>query len=170
MSKNDDMIIRFVGLKSGIYMYGFTLDNTFFEERKNEEIAGGKVNFDVKMERMAHQLIFTFVLDGKVTTWCDRCLGAMEVEIAGEEHLMVRFSDTEVSEDEETFILPESAKEIDLTPWLYEYVAVRMPLQHVHPDGECDPEMVKYIVENGERRAENDDYIDPRWEALKELK
>ena len=168
MSKNDDRIIRFVGLKSGVYKYDFTLDNTFFEDCENEEIIGGKVNYDVKMERMAHQIMFTFVFEGEVTTRCDRCLGEMEVKMEGEEHLHVRFSDTEVSEDEETVILPESANEIDLTPWLYEYVAVRIPLQHMHPDGGCDPEMVKYIGMEECPRAEGE--TDPRWDALKELK
>ena len=168
MSKNDDRTICFVGLKSGVYQYDFTLDNTFFEDCKNEEIIGGKVNFDVKMERMTHQIMFTFAFEGEVTTRCDRCLGEMGVRIEGEEHLHVRFSDTEVSGDEETVILPVSANEIDLTPWLYEFVAVRIPLQHMHPDGDCDPEMTRYIGTEESSRHEGE--TDPRWDALKELK
>ena len=170
MSKKDDRVICFTGLKSGVYKYDFLLDDAFFEAFKNEEIKGGKVNFDVKMERTEHVLLFTFSFDGEVTTTCDRCLEEMTVRVSGEEHLNVRFSDTEESDDEETAILPESANEIDLTPWMYEYVAVRMPLQHAHPEGDCNPEMVKYIaVENEEQRVESGE-TDPRWDALKELK
>lgn len=168
MSKNDDRVIRFTGLKSGIYKYGFLLEDTFFEGFENEEIKGGKVNFDVKMERMEHILLFTFSFEGEVTTTCDRCLEEMTVKVSGEEHLNVRFSDTEESDDEETAILPESANEIDLTPWMYEYIAVRLPMQHAHPEGECDPEMVKYIAD--EEQSHGDDYVDPRWEALNKLK
>ena len=73
-----------------------------------------------------------------------------------------------MSEDEETVILPESANEVDLTPWMYEYIAVRMPLQHTHPEGECDPEMTRYIGTEETTRAEGE--TDPRWDALKELK
>ncbi len=168
MGRIDDRKIHFTSLKSGVYTYSYQLDNTFFEDFKNEEIKGGKVNFDVKMERREHILLFTFSFKGQVNTLCDRCLGEMSVDIEGEEQLNVRFSDTEQSEDEETVILPESADEIDLTPWLYEYVAVRIPLQHMHPEGECDPEVTKYITDDMSER--DDDYIDPRWEALKELK
>lgn len=168
MSKNDDRVIRFTGLKSGVYKYGFLLEDTFFEGFENEEIKGGKVNFDVKMERMEHILLFTFSFEGEVTTTCDRCLEEMTVRVSGEEHLNVRFSDTEESDDEETAILPESANEIDLTPWMYEYIAVRLPMQHAHPEGECDPEMVKYIAD--EEQQHGDDYVDPRWEALNKLK
>jgi len=168
MSKNDDRIIRFTGLKSGVYHYGFQVDGTFFEAFENEEIKDGKVDFEVEMEKMEHMLLFTFSFQGEVTTLCDRCLGEMRVKVEGEEHLNVRFSDTEVSEDEETVILPESANEVDLTPWMYEYIAVRMPLQHTHPEGECDPEMTRYIGTEETTRAEGE--TDPRWDALKELK
>ena len=83
-----------------------------------------------------------------------------------EEHLCVRFSDTETCEDEDVVVLPEKAFEIDLKQWLYEYVAVRIPMQHMHPDGECDPEMTQYITEEEETGEE----MDPRWEALLKVK
>lgn len=168
MSKNDDRIIRFTGLKSGVYSYDFQLGDPFFEACENEEIKGGRVNFDVKMERNERVTMFTFVFEGEVKTACDRCLGELTVPVSGEERLYVRFSDTETSDDEDTVILPEDANEIDLTPWLYEYVAVRIPLQHSHPEGACDPDMVKYIA--GDEPQQDGDYTDPRWDALKELK
>lgn len=167
MSQKDDMIIRFSGLKTGVYNYGFDLADEFFEEYENDEIAGGKVKIDVVMERMEHMLMFTFRLNGEVTTFCDRCLGKMNVPVDGEEHLCVRFSDTETADDENVVILPENAFEMDLAQWLYEYVAVRIPMQHIHPDGDCDPEVTKFIVDEEQK---NEDEIDPRWEALKKLK
>ena len=167
MGQNDDMKIRFSGLKTGSYNYHFMLDEEFFEEWKNEEIEGGKVEIEAKMERMERMLMFTFSLSGEVATPCDRCLGRVTIPIEGEEHLCVRFSDTEICDDEDVVVLPENAFEIDLKQWLYEYVAVRIPMQHVHPDGECDPEMTKFIKEEGEEMEEE---MDPRWEALKKLK
>lgn len=169
MGLKDDRKVRFSGIKPGVYTYEMLLDDTFFEGYKNEEIKGGKVHFDVKMERSERVTMLTFVFDGEVRTECDRCLGEMTVSVSGEEQLNVRFSDSEVTDDEQVVILPEDAHELDLSPWLYEYVAVRLPLQHSHPEGECDPEMVKYLVEERES-AEDGDYVDPRWEALKELK
>ena len=40
-------------------------------------------------------------------------------------------------------------------------------MQHIHPDGDCDPEVTKFIVDEEQK---NEDEIDPRWEALKKLK
>ena len=171
MGQNDDRIIRFSGLKPGRYSYSFTLTDEFFEACKNDEIEGGKVEIEAKMERLEHLLMFDFSLKGEVETPCDRCLGRMRVPIEGEEHLCVRFSDEETCEDEDVVVLPEKAFEIDLTQWLYEYVAVRIPMQHVHPDGECDPEMTKFITEEEEEESVREDgETDPRWEALKKLK
>ena len=138
MSQKVDTTIRFSGLKPGRYIYSYTLADEFFEEWENDEIRGGKVEIEAKMERLEHMLMFTFALKGEVTTMCDRCLGDLV---------------------------------IDLAQWLYEYVAVRIPMQHIHPDGECDPEVTKYIVDEDEIESKkNDDEIDPRWEALKKLK
>ncbi len=168
MGQIDDRKVHFSGLKSGIYTYSMQLDDAIFEGFKNEEIKGGNVNFDVKMEKNERVTMLTFVFKGEVKTECDRCLGTMTVPVSGEETLNIRFSDTETSDDEDTVILPEGTAELDLTPWLYEYVAVRIPLQHSHIEGECDPEMLSYLAEGEEKR--DDDYVDPRWEALKNLK
>lgn len=169
MGQNDDTTIRFSGLKPGNYTYNYTLTDEFFEEYKNDEIRGGNVKFDVAMERFEHMLMLTFHLHGEVTTMCDRCLGDLTVSMEGEEHLCVRFSDSETCDDEDVVILPEKAFEIDLTPWLYEYVAVRIPMQHIHPEGECDPEVTKYITDEEETKSDGSE-IDPRWEALRNLK
>lgn len=168
MSQNEDMTIRFSGLKPGKYTYHYTLTEEFFDEWENDEIRGGEVEIEAKMERFEHMLMFDFALKGEITTICDRCLGDLTVPIEGEEHLCVRFSDTETCDDDDVVVLPESAFEIDLSQWLYEYVAVRIPMQHIHPEGECDPEVTKYITDEDEEKKS--DEIDPRWAALKDLK
>ena len=175
-----DTIVQFSGLKTGRYEYSYVLDKTFFEGFENEELREGKVDFEVVLERRERMLMFIFTFRGILKTTCDRCLGEMEVPVEGEEHLCVKFSDTETSEDENVVYLPESAYQIDLAQWMYEYVAVRLPMQKVHPEGECDPEMLKFITDESadERTAgEGDEVVrelgegesDPRWDALKQL-
>ena len=170
MGRNDDMTIKFSGLKPGRYTYSFTLDDAFFEEYENDELKGGNVKIAVELERLEHMLMFTFCIEGELTTWCDRCLGDLRVPIEGKEKLCVRFSDSEVSDEDDVVVLPESAYEIDLSQWLYEYAAVRLPMQHIHPEGGCDPAMTSYIVDEEQLAAHRDNEPDPRWDALKELK
>ena len=172
MSRNDDTIIRLSGLKPGRYSYSFTLGKEFFGSFENEEIRDGNVQIEAILEKTERVTTVKISLRGEVTTLCDRCLDEMTVPIEGEETLHLRFSDTEVSDDENVAILPEGANEIDLSQWLYEYVAVRIPLQHSHEEGECNPETVSYIKseETLEREREENREVDPRWEALRGLK
>lgn len=178
-----DTKVHFNGLKSGVYDYVYNLDDSFFNGYENEKIRGGAVNFDVKMDKKSQLLMFYFSFEGEITTECDRCLGELKVPVSGKETLCVKFSDEELDcEDENTTTLPEKACEIDLGQWMYEYVAVAIPMQCVHPDDEngnptCDPEMLKYISPNTEEAEEEDSEVgrdnsevDPRWEILKTLK
>lgn len=168
MSRNDDTTVRFSGLESGRYNYDFNLGKEFFERFENEELCDGNVKIAAVLEKNERVMMFEFELSGEVTVQCDRCLGELKVPVEGKESLNVRLSDTETSDDENVAILPEGAFEIDLAQWLYEYVAVRIPMQHIHPEGECDPEMTRFIDERNEEKTE--DEVDPRWAALKDLK
>ena len=129
MSRNSDTTVRFSGLKSGRYSYDFDLDGEFFEGFKNEELCDGKVHVSAVLEKNERVMMFDFSLEGEVVTRCDRCLGELKVPIEGKERLNVRLSDDETSDDENVAILPEGSFEIDLAQWLYEYVAVRIPMQ-----------------------------------------
>lgn len=171
MQTQNDTVIQFSGLKPGVYTYNYTLDGRFFERFENEDLREGNVVFEVSMERGERMLLFGFAFHGTIKTTCDRCLGEMEVPVKGEEQLCVKFSDTETSDDENVAILPESAFQIDLAQWMYEYVAIAMPIQKVHPEGECDPEMLKYLSDGDAGEKENTTgETDPRWDALKQLK
>ncbi len=177
MKRNVDTTIQFSGLKSGTYTYDFTLDNSFFSEYKNEKILDAEVVFDVKLEKKERMLMFHFAYSGTLTTMCDRCLGEMTLPVEGTESLYVKFGNESQSDDEDVVILPENEYKIDLAQWMYEYVAVSIPIQCVHPidaDGNptCDPEMLNYISDEDDkgRTQTSDEETDPRWEALKKLK
>ncbi len=176
MEQNVDTTIQFSGLKPGRYNYNYTLNDSFFSDYKNEKILGANVVFDVEMEKSERMMLFHFAFTGEVRTTCDRCLGEMPWPVEGEETLCVKFSDTEQSDDENVLILPEKAYKIDLAQWMYEYVAIKMPIQCIHPDDEegnptCDPEMMTYLMpENDESDTESEEATDPRWEVLKKLR
>ena len=168
MSRNIDTTVRFNSLKPGCYNYCFDFDGEFFKSFENDELCDAKVHVEAVLEKNERVMMFDFSLSGEVTTFCDRCLGPITVPIEGKEKLNVRLSDTETSDDENVAILPEDAYEIDLAQWLYEYVAVRIPMQHTHPEGECNGEVTKFIGSAIEEESETE--VDPRWEALNKLK
>lgn len=172
VEKKVDTRIQFSGLKPGVYEYDYNVDGAFFSQFENDDLRECNVDFRVKLERKERLLVFDFSFSGTVVMECDRCLGKMNVPLSGKQTLFVKFGEEQESEDENVVFLSESESEIDLAQWMYEYVAVELPIVHCHPDDEsgnptCDPEMLKYISEGNE---DNRQEADPRWDALKALK
>lgn len=73
----------------------------------------------------------------------------MPVEFDGT--LVVKFSDEVSDYDGEVMWLSPSAGSVDLTQYVYESILLSLPYQRVHPDGECDPEMLgRFRIVTGE--------------------
>ena len=175
MEQNVDTAIQFSGLKSGIYNYNFKLDNSFFSTYKNEKILDADIVFDVKLEKKERMMLFHFNFSGTLTTTCDRCLGEMTLPTEGEQTLCVKFGDDKESDDENVVILPESEYKIDLAQWMYEFVAVLIPIRCVHPDDAdgnptCDPEVMRRLEQMNAEAEAKEQETDPRWDALKNIK
>lgn len=67
--------------------------------------------------------------------------------------------------------------EVDLTQYIYESIVLALPYQRVHPDGECNPEMLERfrIVSDEEfggieARAEAEGRNEGEWAKLAALK
>ncbi len=56
--------------------------------------------------------------------------------------------------------------------YLYEFIALAIPIKHVHAPGKCNPAMVRALEEYSAARSgeEDEQAMDPRWEALLKLK
>ena len=167
--RKSDAIVQFSGLESGKYEYHYTLGSDFFSEFENEELRDGDVDFRVVLEKTERSMMFTFSFSGSVRSFCDRCLGEMDVPVSGEEHLCIKLSNDERCDNEDMFILPENASRIDLSQWMYEYVVVSLPMRKVHEDGQCDSEMLRYIEQPSSEVSESE-AVDPRWSVLEKLK
>ena len=174
MEKKVDTTIQFSGLKTGTYEYRYSLDGDFFSRFENDDLRECRVECDVKLKRDERLMVFELRFEGSAVMECDRCLGKMEVPLSGEGRLFVKFGESGGEDDEDVVMLPEGERKIDLGQWMYELVAVEVPIVHVHADDEegnctCEPEMLRYLEGEGAEK-EKEEGLDPRWEALKRLK
>ena len=94
---------------------------------------------------------------GDVIVVCDRCLEELRLPVETRFRLSVKFgqepaesSDAEEGEREIVW-LPESDADLDLGQIVYDYVCLSLPVQRVHPEGECNPEAVKYLSSEDEQ-------------------
>lgn len=94
-----------------------------------------------------------------------------------EGQLLVKFSDEVHEYDGEVMWLLPMEDEVDLTQYIYESIVLALPYQRVHPDGECNPDMLERfrIVSDEEfgrleDRAEAEGRNEGEWAKLAALK
>lgn len=160
--------------------YSFELDNEFFESLEDAEIKRGKLSVKLSCRKETTSYALHFDIEGMVFIPCDRCLDDMEQPISTEGELIVRFGEERPTENEDTIFLPESETGIDVQWNIYEFIALAIPMRHVHPEGKCNLEMANKFAEimvgEDEENAgqtkddEGEKPTDPRWEVLKNLK
>lgn len=161
---SNEFIIQFAGLKTGTHRYEFDIHKSFFEGVENTLIDDANVRVELAFEKKETMMIAEFSLSGTVTTPCDRCNDPMEVPVYGDYRIVYKFG-TEVSEDENLMILHPESFELDVSAPIYELLVISLPARRIHPEGECNEEVMdlynKYIVNANEP---DDDEWDEDWE------
>lgn len=172
-SRDKTFIIPFVGLKLGKHEFDFVIGDEFFENYEYTVVHKGKLNASLELEKKETMLIGEFKVSGVVEAECDRCGGEMNQEIEGGFRLIFKFED-EDQEDESLVSIGQEAYELDTADHFYELITVSLPTRNLHDEEDCDPEVMEKLQElrsgASEDEDDNDDDVDPRWEALKKLK
>lgn len=163
-------VIHFSGLNDEIHNFEFQIVNEFFDGFGLTDIKKSNVYLELILDKKPRMLVLNFNFTGTLNLICDRCLDSFDFPIEGKEMLIVKFGNEEYKETDEVVLIPESAYEIDIRHYIYEFINLMLPIKKVHPDDEngkslCDEEVVKLIYS-----GENEKKVDPRWNALQELK
>ena len=135
--------IAWKGLSEGEHTFDFEAGDDLFRLFENTEIKSGHCDVKVNLLRAARQLRLGISIRGSVAVECDRCLGDCSVPIDYDGELLVKFSDEVREYDGDTLWLSPSEDFVDLAQYIYESIVLSLPYQRVHPDGECDPDMLE---------------------------
>ncbi len=182
VKSNKVYIIPFVGLKLGVHKFEYDITDAFFDSIDYSIIDKGNVKVELSLEKKETMLLGEFSLKGKVETNCNRCNDPCEVKIKASYKLVYKFG-TEESDDESLIVIQPEEFEINVQETILELITVSLPVRAVHKKGECNEEMMailnEYILVSEDENSKEDDstsesdddqFIDPRWAALKKLK
>ena len=159
------------GLTDEVTTLDFDLDNAFFDALDETEVESGSLHVSLSIRKASGFFELIFHTVGTVDIVCDRCLDLMEQPIETDNRLVVKFGSTD-SEDDDTVIVDENEGILDTSWFIYEFIVLAIPIQHVHAPGKCNPAMTKALEELSADRSgdeESSQAIDPRWEKLKGL-
>ena len=161
--------------------YQYQLDNEFFLDLDAPEVQKGQVNVTLKVRKTSGVYQLDFQTEGKVVVICDRCLDEMEQPIETEDRLKVKLG-SEYSEVDDMVIVPEEEGYINVAWFIYEFIALSIPMKHVHAPGKCNKDMESKLskhlrvsadeedeFENSDESEETSHPIDPRWNELKKI-
>ena len=156
--ENKNFIIQIKGLKIGKYEYDFPVDGAFFREFENTQILDASLDVRVVLERGGGWMNLTSSIKGTVTVECDRCLDDLDLPVDFNANLSVKFAKSdEDPQSDEFLVVDPSDGELDLSQFIYDYVCVNLPLQKVHEEGKCNPQMIARL---GGLDADNDNHED----------
>ena len=160
------------GMKDAEAVLEYDLDDAFFAALDDAQLEHGALHVSVSIRKMTGFYELLFHTEGWVTVTCDRCLDDMQQPIVTDNSLMVKLGDT-YSDDDDTVTIDENEGILDVAWFIYEFIMLAIPIKHVHAPGKCNSAMTQKLeelsgaVRSGEEEAEA---IDPRWEALKDLR
>ena len=150
----------------------FDLDDTYFEALDDAEVKKGSLHVSVSIRRATGFFELLFHTAGTVIIPCDRCLDDMDLPVETENRLVVKLG-SEYSEEDDVIVVPENEGILDMSWLIYEFVALVIPIRHVHAPGKCNIAMTKTLEELSADRSSDEEpshETDPRWEKLKNLK
>lgn len=178
---NEEYLIPLNGLSAGKTPFKWHVGKEFLESFGNSEVVDAEILADVKVEKSGNYIGVDCSLDGSLVVPCDRCLEDLEIPVSEMIRLSIKFGSepsdpalSNVTEDErEVVYLPADEASMDMAQIIYDYIMLALPLQRVHPDGECNPVVMKYLITDAEmpqdRVSEAGETQDNPFAALKGL-
>jgi uncharacterized protein len=159
-------IIPFEGLSEGEHSFDFEFSDSFFEEFEGSLLERGSFTAKMVMDKRSNMMVLSFEIAGIANLECDLCAEPLDVEITCSDRLIVKYGVEGEETSHEIVHIPESAYELNVAPYIYEFIALALPLKNVHEEGECNPEAIELLRQLNAPASEN---TDPRWDQLNDF-
>jgi uncharacterized protein len=177
MNPLDRFRIEFGNLGPGEHEFQFEIDDKFFEQFEHSPVEHAAIDVLVTVTKDEQgMLLLDFTMEGTVTLPCDRCGDELDLDVTSYNELIVKFGEKHEEESEDVVVLAPKEHSLNVAQYIFEYIALMIPLRNVHPDDEqgnstCNPEAIERLekLRVHEANEEEEHPVDPRWEILKNI-
>jgi len=176
MKKLNEYLIPFLGLKLGKHQFEFQINKTFFDYFEFDEFENADVKVSLMLEKKSTMMELHFKHKGTVYVPCDVTGEMFDLPIKGKLRVVVQFGEAFNNDNEELLILPHGEHQVDVSQYIYEMIALSVPIKRVHPgikDGTLQSDVLDKLnqlrVTQIKEKIEEEKEIDPRWDKLKQL-
>lgn len=135
------------------------IDDTFFGAIENVDILGGDLNVTLRVKERAGDIYhIDYHIEGIARVQCDRCLEDVEIPVCIDDFADVMYGD-EDSTNADIIVLPYNQQHYDTTNDIYSLIEVYLPIQRIHPEGQCNQDMLdRFSTLDNDVDDENDDF------------
>lgn len=165
-----DLLIPIKGLPLGGSSFSFVIDGKFFQKFGNAQIKDADCS--VKVYARKHQTLVSVECEvcGFVIVECDRCLDDLTLKVDVSRTLTVGFGSVDIEDEEgseDVVIVEADEAGISVDQFVYDYVCLSLPIVKVHPEGRCNPDMLRYLSKSA--TVAGKEATDTPFDNLKEL-
>lgn len=168
--------INIVGLSNKDHHFQFDFGDEFFRKYGTDLVSEGKFVVDVLLTKHETFIEVTFKIKGTARLICDRSLEPFDFPIESNNKIVFKYGEAFQEMTEEIIIIPRDTAQLELGQYIYEFIALGVPLKKLHPrfkdeKDEDDGSEGKIVYTSEAKEEKKDDgEIDPRWNILKKLK
>ena len=146
MDKTNGYIIDLLSPHANDLTVEYDIDDAFFQS-VDGIIEHGNLQTMVKVKGKASAMFVVEIHStGTVSVPCDRCLANVQQEVDTTDAFSVKLGDV-FSDEGDVVVIPQQDGTLDMSPFIYEYIALSLPMVSVHPEGQCDETMMKKLNE-----------------------
>lgn len=177
--------VNIVGLSNRVHHFHYEVGGDLFGEYGSDLLSEGSFTVDVSLDKRETFLEADFSIAGTARLICDRSLEPFDFPVRTRRKVVFKYGDQDEEITDEIMIIHRDTAWLELGQYIYEFIALAIPLKKLHPrfqdtaDDESGDSEGRIVYTSG--GSEDDgggdsnghdpgDDIDPRWNALKKLK
>ena len=142
MSHRREYEIAFLGLKPGLHVFEYRIEDKFFAPYGDQDFKNCIADVKLSLDKQNGFMQLHFDIDGNVDVNCDKCGNSLSKQLWDEFDLVVKIADEpELMNDQEidpdVYYIGRSESHLMVADWIYEFINLSLPMQK-----RCDEEEV----------------------------
>ncbi|MDF9800313.1 uncharacterized protein OKW21_005576 [Catalinimonas alkaloidigena] len=160
------------------YKYQYQIDKSFFDHFENSLVKKGELNVEVTLDKQENLITTFFNIRGTIELECDRSLEKFDYPVEIQEKILYQYGEEEQELTDEIVIITNNTQKINVSQYIYEFIGLSVPMRKIHPkyaeedNPLVDGEIIFSSSTQDEKKSdeESNNSVDPRWNALKNLR
>lgn len=177
MSQHREYEIAFVGLKQGMHLFEYRIEDKFFVPYGEQDFENCNANIKLSLDKNNGFMLLKFDVDGELNVACDRCGNTLPTQLWDEFNIIVKMvDDPEMmngqEEDPDVYYIGRGESHLHLADWIYEFINLSIPLQKMCKEEEmggpkCNTEVLEKLRKMEEEVQKDSNTV---WKGLDKFK